>query len=573
MDNTAIAKLFDEIANLLEIKGENAFKIRAYQRAVRTIENLTEPLKNIRERNELKSIDGIGKAIAEKIEEALDTGEIRVHKELKESMPEGILNLMEIPSMGPKTVKLVHEKLGITDIDSLKQAAEAGQIAELPGMGKKSQEKILKGIENAKQSTGRHHLRRAANAANDILERLRKIKGVKKAEYAGSLRRGKETVGDLDILVSAKDSQPVMEEFLKTDGIQEVIAQGEKKTSIVLSDNMQVDLRVVSEASFGAAMQYFTGSKEHNVKLREMAVKRNLKINEYGVYEADSNKKIAGKTEKEVYETLGLKYIPPELREGMDELELASGTLPKLIELKHLKSALHNHTTESDGKMPLEQLVEEAKNRGFEYIAVTDHSVALGVANGLSAERLKKQIDEIRKFNEKHPDFPVLAGNEVDVMSDASFAYDDELMAEMDIVIASLHIAHEQPREKIMKRLFAAMEHPHVDIIAHPSGRLIGRRPPMDIDYEALFSKAAETGTVLEINSHFLRLDLNDQHIREAKEHGVLFTINTDTHAATDFDNIEFGIKTARRGRLEAKDVINTYSLSKLKKTLKRYKN
>ncbi|RJP29229.1 MAG: DNA polymerase/3'-5' exonuclease PolX [Candidatus Omnitrophota bacterium] len=569
MDNRSIANIFFQICDILEIKGENVFKVRAYQKAARAIENLSESLAVIHQRGELESIDGIGQAIAEKIGELLETGVMSFYEKEKASIPEGLLDLLRVPGMGPKKVKLVYDQLEITSIPALKEAARAGKLQTLPGMGKKSEEKILKGIELLEQSSGIHTLGKTLPIAQEIVNRIRSVKGVQQLEIAGSLRRGKETVGDVDILTSAKNPQAVMEEFLRTPAIRETLAHGSTKTSILLDDGLQVDLRVVADDSFGAALQYFTGSKEHNVKLRELAARSGYKVNEYGVFDTASDKKTAGETEESVYRSLGLAWIPPELREGFDEIELAQQNhLPPLIERKDIISSLHNHTTASDGRMSLAELVTEAKKRGYRFLAVTDHSGSLGVANGLSPDRLRRQMDEIHEFNEKHKDFRVLTGTEVDIKSDASLAFPDELLQELDFVIAAIHTGFDQPQKQMMERISSALQNPHVDMISHPTGRLIGQRPPLNIDPERLFSLAAETKTILEINSYYLRLDLNDKHIREAKQHGVTFAIETDTHGKDDFDQLAYGIKTARRGRLVASDVINTLSVDQLHKWL-----
>ncbi len=559
MENKQIAQVFDEMASLLQMKGENPFKIRAYQNAVRTIGDLGQPLRDLYERDELKTIDGFGKAIVEKTAEFIETGKVSAHETLKSEFPDGILGLLKVNGMGPKTVKLVYEELGVSSIDDLKQAAKAGKLQSLPTMGKKSEEKILKGIANLEQSSGRYDLGVAAPIAREILERVKAVKGVVQADIAGSLRRGRETVGDVDLLVSAKNASAVMDEFLSTPEVRDVLAKGETKSSIVLDNGLQVDLRVVEQQAFGAALQYFTGSKEHNVKLRERAVKKQLKVNEYGVFETESEKRVAGETEDDVYQSLGLAWVAPELREGRDEISLAEeGALPELIEAKHIRSALHNHTTDSDGAMSLKELASQAKQRGYFYIAVTDHSASLGVAGGLSNDQLKQQIERVREYNEKTKGIVVLAGAEVDIRSDGRLDYDDELLSELDIVIASVHTALEQPKDKMTARILKAIENPYVDIIAHPTGRLIGRRPPIEFDAEAVFAKAAETNTVMEINCYPTRLDLNDAHIRQAKAHGVQFSINTDTHTVGHFDHLELGVKMARRGGLAPGDVINT---------------
>lgn len=567
MENSELIKIFEEIADLLLIQGENPFKIRAYQNAARAIEGLSEPLSAIHARGELETIDGIGKAIAQKIAEALTEGHMSFYDNLKASMPDGILDLLRVPGMGPKKAKLVYDQLHISNIEELKSAAQQGKLRDLPGMGQKTEEKILRGIENLEQFSGRFLLGLAYPIAQQIMERITKIPGVYTTEIGGSLRRGKETIGDADILVSAQDAEPVIAAFLENPRIKEIRAKGTTKASVLLDDGLQVDLRVVAKDSFGAALQYFTGSKEHNVKLREFAVKKGLKVNEYGVFRTDTNEKLAGETEEEVYRAIGFPYIAPELREGQDELELAlEGKLPVLIEKKDILCALHNHTTASDGSLTLEQLVEEAQRRGYKYLAVTDHSRGLGIANGLDEDRLMEQIERIHAYNRKNKNFRVLTGAEVDIRADGSLDYPDTALQKLDIVIASIHSALDQTEDKMTKRVCDALLNPYVDFLAHPTGRLMGQRPPIRLDMEKVFAAAKETGAALEINSYYARLDLNDKHIREAKRYGVRFCIETDTHVLEHFDNLILGIKTARRARLEAGDVLNTLDLHELGK-------
>ncbi|MBI1389899.1 MAG: DNA polymerase/3'-5' exonuclease PolX [bacterium] len=571
MDNAQIATLFEDMANLLEIRGENQFKIRAYQNAARAIKFAERPLRETWEHGELTGIKGVGKGIAEKIDELFQTGSVDEFHELKKDLPDGILDLLKVNGMGPKKVKLVYDELGVGSIAELKQAAEAGKLRGLPKMGARSEEKILKAIINLEQTTDRFTLGFAGGAANALLEVVRKVKGVSRAEIAGSLRRGRETVGDVDILASAADSEAVMRAFVSAEGVSETLAQGDTKSSVLVERGLQADLRVVEASSFGAAFHYFTGSKEHNVLMRERAVKRKWKLNEYGLFETETDRLIAGETEEDIFDALGLAWIPPELREGRDEIDLAEGgALPHLIDMSDLRAALHNHTTASDGHMTLAELVEQAEKRGFEIVAVTDHSGSLGVANGLTPDRLKKQIDEIHDFNESHDGARVLAGSEVDIRADGSMDFDDDLLSRLDLVIASVHASFEQPRDKMTARVLRAIENPHVDIIAHPTGRLIGKRPPIELDTDRIFAAAAKHGVAMEINSYDLRLDLNDRLIREAKAHGVRFTINCDTHSVSDFDHLPLGVKMARRGGLKARDVVNTLSPGELMKWLRR---
>lgn len=571
MDNKEIAKLFSQYSDLLELDGANTFKIRAMQRAVQIIENLPQTVKTLYDNKELAKVDGIGKGIVEKIGGILETGKLDELDEIKGKYPDGLLDMMDVPGLGPKKVKLIYDELNIGSIDELKKAAESGKLADLPGMGKKSEEKILKGIATKEASVGRYLIGQAYPIAKEIHDRLAAMKGVYESAIAGSMRRGKETVGDVDILVSAKDGEPLMNEFLATGEIDEVIANGKTKSSIRLNNGLQVDLRIVPKESFGAALQYFTGSKEHNVRVREIAVKQGLKVNEYGVYKTDGDEPVAGETEEDVYQSLGMVWVPPELREGLEEIEWAQkDTLPELITESDIICALHNHTTASDGKMSMKELAEQGNKRGFKVIAVTDHSVSSAIAGGLSADRLRKQIDEVRELNESLKGVTLLAGSEVDIKADGSLDYDDDLLAELDIVVASVHMAQDQPRDKVTKRICRALENPYVTILGHPSGRLINKRPPMDIDFEKVFETAKEHNKIMEINCHYLRLDLKDVHIREAVKYGLQFSINTDTHQILNFDNLRYGVQTARRGRLNKDQVINTLTWAKLKKLLKK---
>lgn len=569
MDDKEIARILSEIADLLEIRGENTFKIRAYQKAVRVIETLSEPLVTYFEQDRLESIDGIGKALAEKITEAFETGEIAYHTELKSSLPDGLLDMLKVAGMGPKKVKLVYEKLGIASISELKEAGNRGQLQALPGMGRKTEEMILKSILHLERAAGRFHLGKAAPIAQEILERLRVVEGLGQAEIAGSLRRGKETVGRLILIATASDNQAVIDEFLATENIRKVVSHTETEASAVLKNDLPIELRLVPEDRFGAALLHYTGSEEHLENIKKLAQEKKLEITERGVLK--SKKLIARATEDEIYQSLKLAWIPPELREGLDELELAKkNKLPQPLERSDIRAAFHNHTTWSDGRMSIEELAGEAIRRGFEYIAVTDHSGSLGVAYGLTEDRIKQQMDEIHRFNESQDRIHILCGSEVDIRSDGALDFSDDILERLDIVIAAVHIALEQPKDKMTDRVCRALENPHVDILAHPTARLLGRRPPVELDIERVFSTAAETGTAMEINAHFLRLDLNDTHIMQAKTYGIAFTIDTDTHAVRDFDNLEFGLKTARRGRLSPKDVRNTMTLDAFKKWKKR---
>jgi len=438
----------------------------------------------------------------------------------------------------------------------------------MPGMGKKTEEKILKSILNLEGSAGRFHLGIAAPIAFEILDCLSNVEGVEKAEIAGSLRRGQETVGRLVLLVSARDGVAVIDEFLATDGIQDELSRSSDCVSVVLKRGIPVDLHLISVERFGAALRYYTGSDAHNDKLQVYAQKEKLEIVEQGLFKAGSKELLSCAAEEDIFQKLGMNWIAPELREGLDEIELAlQNEIPPLLERSDIRGAFHNHTTWSDGRMTLEELALEAERRGFEYIAVTDHSGSLGIANGLKPDRLERQIEAIHQFNESQDGIRILCGSEVDIHADGTLDFPDSLLERLDVVIAAVHIALDQPRDKMTERVCRALENPHVDILAHPTARLLGRRPPVELDMEKVFSTAAETGTALEINAHFLRLDLNDAHIRQAKTYGISFTLDTDTHALRDFDNLGFGLKTARRGRLGPEDVLNTMGVDEFLKS------
>ncbi len=572
MLNLDIARIFAEIADIFEVKGENQFKIRAYRRAAMTIESLTQDLKVIAERggvNELKKIPGVGDAIAKKIVEIAKTGDCKTHIELKQEVPPSLLELLAIPRVGPKTLAKLHAELEIGSIEDLEEAAKSHKLEELSGLGAKVEENILKGIEQYRRYQGRALLSTALPYAKSIVNELNKLDAVEKITIAGSLRRMRETVGDIDILVVSKSPVEVMDAFTSLDGVEDVIAKGETKSSIVIK-GMDVDLRVVGAESFGAAAHYFTGSKHHNIRIRELGVREGLKINEYGIFRGD--KKIGGKNEEDVFKNVGLAYIPPELREDHGEVEAAkAGRIPKLIEVSDLKGDLHVHTRWSDGKNSIEEMAETAISLGYEYIAVADHSPAVGIAGGMSEEKIAERQVEIDKLNKRFDDedikFRVLSASEVDIKSDFSMDYTDEILKELDIVVGAIHSKFSQDRETMTKRIITAMENPNVDIIAHPTGRILRKREPYDVDMEKLMETAKDTGTILELNSFPNRLDLKDVHCRMAKDYGVFVAISTDSHDAMQMGTvIKYGVATARRGWLEAKDVVNTKGLDELMK-------
>ncbi|HUV01946.1 MAG TPA: DNA polymerase/3'-5' exonuclease PolX [Desulfobacteria bacterium] len=575
MHNLDIARIFNEIADILEVKGENAFKIRAYRKAALTIETLIQDLTVIAERGgvkELKQIPGIGEGIAKKIVEIAETGDCKKHRELKQEMPSELLELLAIPRVGPKTIAKVHQELGITNIEELEQAAKSHQLAGIPGFGAKVEENIVKGIAQYRGYQGRALLSVALPYAESIVNELKKLDAVEQLIIAGSLRRMRETIGDIDILVVSKRPNEVMDAFTSLDGVEDVIAKGTTKSSIIIN-GINADVRVVEAVSFGAAAHYFTGSKHHNVRIRELGVKKGLKINEYGVFRGEE--RIGGEHEEDVFASVGLSYIPPELREDRGEVEAAKeNRIPMLIELSDLKGDLHVHTNWSDGRDSIEGMAEAALALGYEYIAVADHSPAVGVAGGLNEEKIPKRLEEIERvntrFEEEGVKFRVLNAVEVDIKSDFSMDFSDEILKALDVVVGAVHSKFSQDRPAMTKRIVTAMENPHVDIIAHPTGRLLGKRDPYQVDMEQLMAAAKDTGTTLELNSFPTRLDLNDLHCKMAKEYGVLVAISTDAHATTQMRDVRmYGVATARRGWLEPKDVLNTRSLKELIKCVK----
>ncbi len=569
MKNQEIAGIFNEIADLLEIKGENPFRIRAYRRAGQNLEGLTKDVAAL-SREELLEIPGIGHDLAEKIEEYIKTEKVKSLEDIKKEVPEGLAALLSVPSLGPKTAKLLYEKLKIKNVDELEKLAREHKLSGLPGIKEKTEENILRGIEMLKRGKERQPLGRVLPIAYEIIEHLGKATHVEKINIAGSLRRMKDTVKDIDILATSKNPHAVMKAFVHLPQVKEILMEGPTKSSIVMREGLQVDLRVVEDESYGAALAYFTGSKEHNIRLREMAVKKGLKINEYGIFKEKDNKKLGGKDEEDIYRILGLQYVFPELREDRGEIEAAQkNDLPRPVELGDIKGDLHVHTRQSDGSHTLEELIDTARERGYEYIAITDHSKGLGIARGLNEERLMEEKKEIDALNKKLKGFKLLAGIEVDIRSDGRMDFDDDILSKMDIVVAAIHSGFRQPKEQLTKRLVSAMKNPYVSIIAHPTGRLIGERDAYEIDMEQVLNMASETGTALEINAYPLRLDLSDVYVKPAKELGVKFAISTDTHVITQFDFMHYGVSIARRGWLEKKDVLNALKYEQLMKALK----
>jgi len=574
MTNAQIADVFEQMADLLEFQGANAFRVRAYRNGARAIRDLPEAVSSMVEGgiDKLMAIDGIGKGVAERCVTLVETGELPQLNALKEEVPESVLALMRVPGMGPKKAAVLFKELGIATLQQLKAACEAEQVRTLKGFGKKTEESILQGLSIAEAAGQRIYWADADEIASELKRHLSVCKSIEQLEMAGSYRRGKETVGDLDVLVVSEDADEVMDRFGDFENVAEVIGRGDTKMSIRLHTGFQIDLRVVPAESFGAALQYFTGSKEHNVVLRGRAKQRGLKINEWGVFRVDGDKEtyIAGASEKDVYATLDLPVFPPELRESRGEFDLAeTGELPKLIELSDIRGDLHMHTTETDGKASLEEMVEAAKKRGLKYIAITDHSKRVTMARGLDSQRLRKQWKEIDKLNkELGKSFTVLKGIECDILEKGGMDLPDDVLAEADWVLASVHYGQQQSQDQITERILGAVENPHVSAIAHPTGRLINRRDAYEVDLEQVFKAVKKHSKLLELNANPMRLDLNDIYCAAAKRHGIPIVINTDAHSTSGLDVMRYGILQARRAGLTKKDVANTKTWLQIKKLI-----
>ncbi len=559
MTNQEISKILSQTADMLEIKGENPFKIRAYRNVAKIIENSSKDFeKLVKDGFDLTKIPGIGKDLSEYIKEIVLTKKFSKLEELKKEIPVGLLEMLSIEGLGPKRVKQIYDAFGVTSLEELKKYAESGELDKLPGFGPKLIEKILKGVKQLKKAGIRFLWADVEEIAKELKEYLLDFPGVEIVEIAGSYRRKKETVGDLDILVIAKDYPKVSEYFVKFKRVKEIYSAGLTRSTVFLDNGLQVDLRAVSKESYGATLHYFTGSKAHNIEIRKLALLKGLKVNEYGVYRGDE--KIAGKSEEEVYKVLGLDYIEPELRENRGEIEAAiNHTLPKLIELKDLKGDLHVHTNASDGRDDIENMVKRAIELKREYIAITDHSYSLKVANGLDKERLFKHLEKIDEIQKKYPEIKIIKGAEVDILEDGSLDYDDETLEMLDIVIGSIHTKFSGDQTK---RILKALE--KIDILGHPTNRIINKRSEIEANWEEIFYKAKELNVVLEINSHPKRLDLTDILAKKAKEIGCKFSINSDAHSTKALEYLKYGVNQARRGWLEKKDVINALSYKEL---------
>jgi DNA polymerase (family 10) len=568
MKNAELSASFDQMADIMEILGEDSFRINSYRKVARVIGDMPTDIEALFASGHLAEVPGIGKSSLAKIEEFIKTGTITAHRQLLQKIPPTLLEMLKIPGMGPKGVKAVYENLKVTTIDELKKAIESGAVANLFGFGDKKAATIARGIEFLRTATGRIRLDQGDEAAELVCDFLEDLSGVKKIQTAGSLRRRAETIGDVDILVISKKGQQVIDSFTSAEFVEEVLASGSTKGSAIIKTStspVHVDVRVVPAESLGAAAQYFTGSKQHNVRLREIAVKAKMKLNEYGLFNKQ-DKMIAGTAEKEIYKKLGLDYIDPLLREDRGEIDAAKEhRLPKLVEVKDIKGDLHVHTKASDGICDIPELVDAAKKLGYKYICITDHSHSSAIANGLSSKQLAEQIKQIRKINQRLKGITILAGSEVDILADGRLDFDNKLLAELDFVIASIHSGLGSPREKVTTRTLKAMDNPYVNCIAHPTGRLIGEREPMDIDIAAVIKHAAQTHTALEVNAHPMRLDLKDTHCKLCVEAGVKLVISTDTHSVEGFALMSYGVATAARGWAKKADVLNTLSLTELK--------
>ncbi len=574
MKNTAIAKVFYDIGDLLELKGENPFKIRAYQRAARAMEHLPKEIEiMLREGQDLKAIPGVGEAIARKITELLATGKLEYYEKLRAEFPPGIATLLDIPGVGPKTAMRLAQELGINSVEELELAIRDGRVASLFRMGEKTAENILHQIEALRRKDQRIPIGEALPLVEEVLAGLRTIPGVKNLTPAGSLRRFWETVGDIDLMGTADNPKQVIEAFTRLPVVAQVLAQGETKASVIVAGGLQVDLRMVEHQRFGSLLQYFTGSKQHNVALRERFHRQGLKLSEYGITDLATGREETFATEEAFYRRLGLQYIPPEIREGGEEIDRAArGDIPTLVESSDIKGDFHVHTDWSDGHSPLEEMAQAARARGYRYLAVTDHSVGLRIAKGLSVERVLAQIEEVQKLNQGLKDIHILTGTEMDIRADGSLDLPDEVLARLDVVVAAVHSSMGQEQEKITRRVLGALENPHVDILAHPTCRLLGEREPVRIDLEAVFKKVVEKGKALEINAMPTRLDLKDIHIYRARELGAKLLIGTDAHSPEQLDHMRFGVGLARRGWCQGRDIINTWPLEEVKAFFKREK-
>jgi DNA polymerase (family X) len=565
--NDEVARAFEEFADLLAIVSGDPYKPRAYEKAARSIGGYAHELRGLDETGIL-AIPNVGKSIAEKVHAVLETGSFPELDELRDQVPPGVREMTAIPGFGPKKAVVVYRELGIKDLDALVAAANEGRLRGLKGFSAKTEENVLQAVERASRDTGRVHIDVALDVAETFLGRLREVRGVRRAEYAGSLRRMAETIGDVDLLVASADPTPVMDVFVGADDVAQVLAHGDAKSSVVMRSGLQVDLRVVPIEAWGAAMIYFTGSKPHNVRIREMAVRKGMKLNEYGLFRVEDDELIAAETEEVVYERLGLPYIEPTLREDRGEVEAAlAGDLPSVVTFRQMRGDLHTHTDLTDGVATLEQMLEAASAKGYAYYAVTDHAPNLFMQR-MTDEKMLAQRARIAALQPRFPKMTLLHGTELNIDPSGEVDWPSEFLEGFDVTVASIHSHFHQSRDEMTRRMIRAMEHPNVHVIGHPTTRKIGRRDPVDLDLEAVFEAAARTGTALEIDAYPDRLDLRDEHVRWAHRYGVRFAIDTDSHAVGHLDAMRYGVGVAQRGWLTKDDVINAWPLSKLRRFL-----
>ena len=573
MENQEIARILSETADLMEIDGQDSFRVRSYRNAVNTIENVTDRLEEILNdpQRKLTDLPAIGKGMAAHIEEMCRTGELSLHQELRRRFSPAALEMLSIQGLGPKGVATLLSHFKIQSLDDLEQLAKQGQLRDLPRMGEKLEQKIIKSIEAHRRTAGRFLIDVADRLAQEVREYLSEAPGVKSVTPAGSLRRGCETIGDLDLLVTGGKPEKVSEHFLQFPKITDVLARGENKISVKLKEGIQVDVRMLDAASAGAALQYFTGSKAHNVVLRDRAKRMGYKLNEYGLFRISDEAKVAGKTEQEIYKFLGLDYIEPEMRENAGEIEAAAkNKLPHLVRLDDIRGDLHMHSTATDGRCSIREMAEAAKQRGLEYIAMTDHSKALAMANGMNEKRVLAQIKDISKLNEELDGVRVFSSSEVDIRQEGSLDLDNEVLAQLDLVVASVHSFMTQSSKQMTDRLLRAFENPYLNILAHPTGRLVLRREAFEFDFEEIFREAERRNIALEINSFPDRLDLNENHLRLCKQIGAKIVISTDSHHTKHLEHMKYGVLMARRGGLEKSDVLNTLPAEQFKSAVKR---
>ncbi len=571
MKQHEIAALFAQMGDLLEFRGENPFRIRAYRRAAQNLESFSGDLDRLAAEGRLTELSGIGSDLAAKITEYLTTGRIKAVEELRRSIPSGVLALLEVPGIGPKTAKNLTERLHIASVEQLEEAARAHRLQGLPGFQKQKEQNILRGIAIVKKGRERMHLGLALGLASELLALLGKVPGVTRVSAAGSLRRMKETIGDLDLLAASRRPLGVMRSLCESSYCARVLAEGTTKASIITPSGVQVDLRVVEPESFGAALQYFTGSKEHNVRLRELAIRRGLKVNEYGVFRLNTGRRLAGKEETDVYKALGLPWIAPELREDRSEIDAAkTGRLPDLVEAADVRGDFHIHTNWSDGSDRLEDMARAGAARGYQYLAICDHSRSLKVAHGMSIPRIRQQMAAVRALNARNRGLRLLMGSEVDILNDGSMDYPDHVLAELDFVVGSVHSGFTQSEATLTRRIVAAMRNPYVTLIAHPTGRLMGQREAYPVDLEAVYRVAKETRTALEINAHPKRLDLCDTAAQRAKELGVMLAISTDSHSVDQLEQMAIGLGVARRAWIEPTHLLNCFTRDQLLSWIRR---